>query len=85
VEGLGGSYGPERLRIVRRPEQFGVPAVETLEFEDPEQCWAGEWAEFTSAVREGRAPLGDGGDSLAALRAVEACYRSARESAVVKC
>lgn len=85
IEGLGGSYGPEALTVVRRPEQFGVPQVETIPFDNPEQCWAGEWAEFVSAVRDGRAPLGDARDSLAALRVVEACYRSARESRAVQC
>ena len=29
IEGLGGSYGPERLTLVRRPEKFGVPEIET--------------------------------------------------------
>jgi predicted dehydrogenase/UTP-glucose-1-phosphate uridylyltransferase len=85
VEGLGGSYGPERLTIIRRPEQFGVPQVETLEFENPDECWAAEWAEFVAAVREGRAPLGDARDSLAVLRAVEACYRSSREQRSIAC
>lgn len=80
VEGLGGSYGPERLTVLRRPPEFGVPQVETTEFENPERCWADEWAEFTAAIREGRRPLGDISDSLAVLRLVEACYRAGRES-----
>ena len=85
VEGLGGSYGPEGLTIIRRPEAFGVPEVETLEFENPDECWMAEWSEFTAAIREGRPPLGDVHDSLAALRAVEACYRSSREQRAVPC
>jgi predicted dehydrogenase len=85
VEGLGGSYGPETLTIIERPEQFGAPQVETVVFEHPEQCWADEWAEFLSAIREERPPLGDGRDSLAALRAVEACYRSSCEERAVLC
>jgi predicted dehydrogenase len=76
VEGLGGSYGPERLTIIRRPPEFGVPQVETEEFENPERCWTDEWADFTAAIREGRRPLGDITDSLAALRLVEACYQA---------
>jgi predicted dehydrogenase len=76
VEGLGGSYGPERLTVIRRPPEFGVPQVETEEFENPDRCWDEEWAEFTAAVREGRPPLGDIADSLAVLRLVEACYRA---------
>jgi predicted dehydrogenase len=85
VEGLGGSYGPERLFIIRRAETFGPPQVETFEFENPERCWSDEWAEFVAAVRQGSVPSGDGHDSLAALRAVEACYRSAREQKSVSC
>jgi predicted dehydrogenase len=76
VEGLGGSYGPERLTVIRRPPEFGVPQVATQEFEHPESCWAEEWAEFTAAVREGRRPPGDISDSLAVLRLAEACYRA---------
>ncbi len=78
VEGLGGSYGPERLTVIRRPEQFGVPQVETQEFSNPDQCWTDEWAEFTAALQEGRQPLGDVSDSLAVLRLVEDCYRAGR-------
>jgi len=85
VEGLGGSYGPERLTIIRRPERFGVPEVSTQEFDNPDQCWVDEWAEFLAAIREGRAALGDAADSLAALRLVEACYRASRENRAVSC
>ncbi len=85
VEGLGGSYGAERLTITRRPEQFGIPQQETMEFENPERCWPDEWADFVSAIREGRTSNRDAPDSLAALLVVEACYRSARESRIVEC
>ena len=85
IQGLGGSYGPERLTIVRRPDGFGVPTTDTEVWEDSGQCWAGEWAEFTAAVRENRPPLGDARDSLAALRLVEACYQSARQRRTVEC
>jgi len=84
MEGLGGSYGPERLTVIRRPEQFGVPQVETIEFDCPDQCWTDEWDEFVELVRQGRSP-GNGADSLAALRAVEACYRSSREGRRATC
>jgi len=85
VEGLGGSYGPEQLTITRRPPQFGVPQQERIAFENPEQCWAEEWAEFVSAICQRRPPDGDGWAALAALRAVEACYRAAREARTVEC
>lgn len=79
IEGLGGSYGPERLTVIRRPETFGVPTVETEEFADPDACWRAQWQDFILAVRLGREPNGSGADSLAALRVVEACRRSSQE------
>ena len=79
VEGLGGSYGPERLTLVKRPATFGVPAIETEQFADPDDCWRAQWEDFILAVRLGREPNGSGADSLAALRVVEACRRSSQE------
>jgi len=79
IEGLGGSYGPERLTRILRPESFGVPVVETQEFSNPDDCWRAQWEEFILAVRLGRDPTGSGADSLAALRVVEAAKRSSKD------
>ena len=79
IEGLGGSYGPERLTCIRRPETFGVPAVETEEFSHPDDCWRAQWEEWILAVRLRREPVGSGADSLAALRVVEAAKSSSAD------
>jgi predicted dehydrogenase len=79
VEGLGGSYGPERLTLIRRPAQFGAPEVVTETFSDPDRCWRAQWEELERAIRSGDEPNGSAADSLACLRAVEACRRSAVE------
>jgi predicted dehydrogenase len=79
IEGLGGSYGPERLTRILRPESFGVPVVETQEFSNPDDCWRAQWEEFILAVRLRRDPTGSGADSLAALRVVEAAKRSSKD------
>jgi predicted dehydrogenase len=80
VEGLGGSYGPETLRLGRRQE--GVPPTETSVVapagHDP---WAVEWDEFVAAVRERRAPLASGEDGLRALELAYEIYRVARPEA----
>ena len=83
IDGLGASYGPERLTHIRRPEKFGVPAVETEEFSDPDDCWRAQWEEFILAVRLRRAVVGSGADSLAALRVVEAAMRSSDDRSEV--
>ena len=83
VEGLGGSYGTEKLTIGRRNLKGGAPAEEVETFDGPDRSWELEWIEFTAAIREGRQPLGNGHDGLAALRAVEGVYESSKSGAVV--
>lgn len=78
AEGLGGSYGPERLVIGLRPENFGPPAEEHLTFDGEDTSWTEEWEEFHAAIREDRPPLADGFDGWQALRLVGAAYESAR-------
>ena len=83
VEGLGGSYGRERLVVGRRPAEFGVPEETVTEYGQEDCSWAAEWREFVAAIREGRRPLGDGEDGWASLRLVEAAYESARQGGPV--
>jgi len=78
IEGLGGNYGQERLVVGRRPEKFGPPEEEVKLFAGADSSWAAEWAEFEAAIREERAPSGDGRDGWQALRLVEAAYASSR-------
>lgn len=77
VEGLGGSYGPERLVHARRNLQGGPPLETTLEVIRPEAAWEREWHEFRSAALDGREPLGSARDGHQAARLLDAIYRSA--------
>jgi len=80
VQGLGRSYGPERL-IVGREVGAGKPPVETVrEFPGEDISWIEEWKEFASAVREDREPLGSGYDGLMANKLIAAVYRSAEKN-----
>jgi len=83
IEGLGGSYGPERLTLVRRPEQFGVPEIATETFADPDRCWLAQWEEMERAIRCGEEPSGSATDSLACLRVIEAARLSSMERKLV--
>jgi len=84
VDGLGGSYGPERLEVGRRKTEGGAPEIEVLDFPGPDLSWQAEWQEFTSAIREGRQPLANGEDGLQAMRLIAAVYESARTGQVVR-
>jgi predicted dehydrogenase len=83
IEGLGGSYGPERLTLIRRPEQFGIPEIQTETFADPDRCWLAQWEEMERAIRCGEEPSGSAADSLACLRAIEAARLSSAERKLV--
>ncbi|MEW6382163.1 MAG: Gfo/Idh/MocA family oxidoreductase [bacterium] len=78
VEGLGGSYGPERLKAGRRRSEGGAPEEETIDFPAEDISWEEEWKELVQAIRENREPLGSGQDGYEANRMLEAVYDSAR-------
>ncbi len=84
VEGLGGSYGPERLTIYRRVGRSDPPEEERIEFPGPDRSWESEWEEFLATIREEQAPSVQAEDGLAALRLVEAVYEAARSGATVR-
>lgn len=83
VEGLGGSYGMERVILGKRAflEPF---REEVIEFRGEDRSWYEEWQEFATAINENREPLGNGCDGLQALKLAYAIYESARKSCVVK-
>jgi len=62
----------------------GIPDEEIIEFPGPDISWQEEWNEFTTAIREGREPLGNGEDGLEANRMIEAVYRSACQNRPIK-
>jgi predicted dehydrogenase len=83
ITGLGGSYGPERLVHGRRRKESGPPHEESWDFPDRDVSWELEWQEFRSAITEGRRPLGDGRDGLAAAIIIDGIYESVRTRASV--
>ena len=84
VEGLGGSYGTERLTVGRRRPESGPPEEHTQEFPGPDESWRVEWQEFLAAIREQREPIGSGTDGVEALRLIEAVYRASMAGTIVK-
>jgi predicted dehydrogenase len=74
VEGLGGSYGLERLTFHRMLPQMGPPETTTWEFPAPDRSWELEFQEFVRAIEEDRAPVADISDGYAALKLVDEIY-----------
>lgn len=83
INGLGGSYGLERLTLgLRRPES-GPPQEQTWEYPGPDISWQAEWQEFKEAVAQGRQPLGNGVDGYQAALVIDAIYESVRTGRTV--
>lgn len=84
IEGLGGNYGTETLRIGRRKPEGGPPDEQILEFPGPDFSWQEEWKEFVAAIEQEREPIGNGWDGYQANRMIEAVYKSAKTGQIVK-
>jgi len=76
VEGLGGSYGVERLALYRMLAEMGPPETTIWEYPRGDQSWAIEFAEFLEDIRQHRQPSAGLADARAALSVVERIYQS---------
>ncbi len=74
IEGLGGSYGVERLAFYKMLPQMGPPETTVWEYPGADTSWNAEFAEFLEDIRLGRAPAAGLADARAALVVVEKIY-----------
>jgi len=74
IEGLGGSYGLERLAYYQMSPQMGPPDTTIWEYPQPDHSWRLEFQEFMDDVSLDRVPAANLNDALAALEVVERIY-----------
>jgi len=74
IEGLGGSYGLERLAHYQMLPQMGPPETTIWEYPRADSSWQVEFAEFLDDIALGRPPAAGLGDAFAALDIVEKIY-----------
>jgi predicted dehydrogenase len=77
IDGLGGSYGMERLSFYRMLPRMGPPETTIWEYPGEDQSWREEFAHFRACIETNRQPLGTLEDAIAALDVVERVYRQA--------
>lgn len=75
IEGLGGSYGLERLAYYKMLPQMGPPETTIWEYPMSDDSWQVEFAEFLDDIRLGRTPSANLRDAHAALQIVEQIYQ----------
>lgn len=82
IDGLGKSYGVERLTIAQRKPEGGVPDLEELVFDQPDHSWELEWQDFMNAIQTNAPYLGMPEEGLGAMQMLDALYRSAKTGAI---
>ena len=76
IDGLGGSYGPERCTYHKMLPQMGPPETTVFDFPAGDQSWALELAAFQEDIRTGRTPSPGLREGIRTLEIVEHIYRS---------
>ncbi|KPV54327.1 LmbZ, partial [Kouleothrix aurantiaca] len=74
IDGLGGSYGVERLSYYQMLPQMGPPPTTIWEYPGEDRSWHDEYAHMRNCIRERSQPMGTLADALAALEVVETLY-----------
>jgi predicted dehydrogenase len=74
IEGLGGSYGVERLSYYKMLPQMGPPETTIWEYPGEDTSWKAEWAHLKQCIATKSRPSGTLADAIAAMRVVESLY-----------
>jgi len=82
IEGLGSSYGVEKLIFGKRDFE-GPFSEQVTEFRRGDISWGEEWLEFTNAIKENRQPIGNGSDGLEVMKIALAAYKSEKEKKMI--
>jgi predicted dehydrogenase len=77
IDGLGGSYGVERLTWYRMLPAMGPPETTIWEYPGPDGSWRAEYLHLLECIRTGARPSGDLADARAALEIVGRVYHRA--------
>ena len=75
IEGLGGSYGVERLYHYQMKPEMGPPDTKLYEFPGPDESWRNEMMDFENDIQSKRQPDAGLAAARSALQMVEQIYR----------
>lgn len=76
IDGLGGSYGPEKLTLYRMLPEMGPPETTSWEFVGPDRSWRDEFNHFVECIRTSQQPSGSLADGLANLEVIARLYKA---------
>jgi len=79
IDGLGGSYGAERLTYYKMLPEMGPPETTSWEYPGEDKSWHREFAAFADAIETGKPLCGDLNDAWQALSIVGKIYAGNRK------
>ena len=74
IEGLGGSYGVEKLFHYQMKPEMGIPDTKVYDFPGPDASWKIEMTKFEEDIQLRRTPDAGLAEARAALQIVETIY-----------
>jgi predicted dehydrogenase len=78
IEGLGGSYGVEKLFHYQMKPEMGIPDTKVYEFPGSDESWRIELSQFEDEIRNGQTSDASLKEAKAALGVVEHIYKQSR-------
>jgi predicted dehydrogenase len=75
IEGLGGSYGVEKIFHYQMKPEMGIPDTKIYEFPGADESWKIEMEKFEADIRAKRTPDAGLAEARAALQIVETIYK----------
>jgi predicted dehydrogenase len=75
IDGLGGSYGVEKLAYYKMLPEMGPPDTTIWEYPMADDSWKVEMAEFLEDIRLNRQPAAGLQDAIEALKIVDQTYK----------
>jgi predicted dehydrogenase len=76
IEGLGGSYGTEKLTYYQMLPQMGIPETTSWEFPGEDLSWKQEFEAFVESINTNKPLNGDISDAYEALKIVNKLYKN---------
>ena len=75
IDGLGGSYGIERLSYYKMLPEMGPPGTTIWEFPGEDRSWKDEYNDFIKSIQENSKINGDLRDAYEALKIINYIYK----------
>lgn len=75
IDGLGGSYGCEKLYIGKRVPGK-APKEKLIQFEDEDRSWLYEWKNFKRSIKNHNILIGSGEEGLEVLKIITKIYNN---------